>query len=97
MGAWGEVLESAASARVRPSSNARRGTGHVAVLSPLRMPRGPTVQVAGTRSRRLSLADDDLCFACAPGASLGWVHPSAQAIEMDLEIAAFTYGLCPPE
>lgn len=42
----------------------------------------------------------DLCSACVPDALPGWVHPSARAIEMDLEIAALlddvTYGIAPP-
>lgn len=46
-----------------------------------------------------SPAAADLCSACAPDALPGWVHPSAHAIEMDLEIAALlddvTYGIAP--
>lgn len=31
---------------------------------------------------------EDLCSACLPDARPGWVHPTAKAIEMDLEITA---------
>ncbi len=30
---------------------------------------------------------EDLCTACLPGARSGWVHPSAKAIETELEVA----------
>jgi len=61
---------------------------------------GKRCRLPGLNPVACHLVADDLCSACSPDAAPGWVHPSAQAIEMDLEIAALldhlTYGLSWP-
>jgi hypothetical protein len=62
----------------------RRST---AILSPLRVLCGREFDNPG-RVLACTWVEADLCSACAPNAVPRWVHPSALAIEMDLEIAA---------